>query len=60
MSFISRKLYRSSAFYLLLLGVLFNDHAEASVVYTSRSSTVSVSDCTGLAPCTGQSQGTTS
>ena len=60
MSFIFRKLYRSSAFYLLLLGVLFNGHAEASVVYTSRSSTVSVSDCTGLAPCTGQSQGTTS
>jgi hypothetical protein len=60
MSSIFNELPRSSAFCLLLLGVLFNSHAEASVVYTDRSSTISVSDCPGLTPCTGQSQGTTS
>jgi hypothetical protein len=53
-------LSRSSVFCLLLLGVLFSSHANASVVYTARSSTIGVSDCPGLTPCTGQSQGTTS
>ena len=53
-------LSRSSVFCLLLLGVLISSHANASVVYTARSSTIGVSDCPGLTPCTGQSQGTTS